>query len=117
MKPPTTRQNYIRILKAAASAKTSYQVDPGDVVLAAQLIDDGRLDGKVADNNVGKPFAAAIIGITFSGQQLLDQLEREELDAKPATSAKKHIKSALFFVAGAVTLELIKFLFRFFASG
>jgi hypothetical protein len=81
MQSETARQAYIRILREMADRIDSLPQDRRDVNLRSELINDGCLHGNVIPNGSGIPAHTIQMGIKPKGRLLLQQLQKEELDA------------------------------------
>jgi len=93
MKNETARQAYIRLLRERAEAIESLTPDWREVVLRSELIKDECLDGDVTTNHDGFPVATTVMGIKPKGRLLLQQLEKEELDASVILKHREAFKS------------------------
>ena len=93
MKSETARQAYVRLMRERAEAIDSFTPQQREVVLLSELIKDECLDGVVTPNGDGFPVGALVMGIKPKGRLLLQQLEREELDASVIVKHREAFKS------------------------
>ena len=114
-KHESARKSYIRLLKERVDFPDSLTKEQRDLVLSAELIGEGYLDGEVIQNSGGIFPANVIIGLPKpKGRLFLQQLEQEEHDATLIGKIEKKTDILIGFilgiigsVAGAIILRLL----------
>lgn len=91
------------VIGGAPPLSVSAEKDMPNARLATQLIADGYLQGRVVEDEHGRPLQVTIMDVTIAGRRLCDELEREIRESRPGAKAVQTIKKGTILLLGGLS--------------
>jgi hypothetical protein len=114
----SVRNDLIRILNQAARAGEPIEFAQNatlkEIALVAQLINNGYLQGDYATDGDDRPCQAVVTGISLSGRNYVQELEKEHFKRTPIGKTWKGLKYVAVYLGGILSAVLVQWLIKYF---